>query len=803
MAMIVPHNDLFRDIRTNVVYEDQACTKRVGELRGSVLERDDEQATPPTPPAETVPAPVVAPRALVAKEERFDATMLEALLKAPEDVLNTGDRKALKSYNKAKSSSSTRTVVWKQSEVAGIAYGRLYPEGPSLMTLSRAVRGALAHASYWDVDVANCHYWLALHYMKTHGLKCEEVENYCNNRDACLKAYSDDRSTAKDAYLAVLFGGKTNHPALLRFFKEIEHLTTHVWNAHTWTHLVANKRNGNTRGSALSLFIQTEESKVLRSIDAGLASLGREVGCLIHDGLLVRKKAQEEECPRSLMDALEEYVLQGTGYTIHLEAKPLINTFKPEEWAVQTSDLVSLSDSDAAKVFMERCGEYFINQGDEGIWFWSETNGTWTRCISFCKAVTSCIESARLQDPTFMHFKVSGKAVDVGGSSARTHSMAVKAEAYVKEGTLNLLSSTRHVLFTNGIWNLETNTFQKGFNRDIVFLYSAGIPFREDEDEDAIDTVFQRLGRDPYLHNNAGASGLYAMQAVAAAAAGEHKRQKFYFGISDTSMGKSSWCHAWKKILGGFAGAWSVSSLDMKATHSQDDARRLQFLVKLYGRRVAFASEMSESSQLSGTLLKMMTGGTDTVEARRSGLGERDIPVTATFFAFANSSVEIVPCDNALKKRYRIFEPTTMFVENPTQPHERPIIPGLDDMWDEYRYKIAGWHLLGRLYRDLPAHPQEIPVPPSVRATIQSTLAEQSLEKLMNAQGFYITNNPADTTACRTVAQAMAGHGYSTTRLGREIKKLIALDVKNSSPKRGGGEVYHGIRSDDTGYSCL
>ena len=58
-----------------------------------------------------------------------------------------------------------------------------------------------------DIDMINCHPVILLYLSEKHGLKCDILKDYVENRDLILESFGDNRKQVKDASLSILNGG--------------------------------------------------------------------------------------------------------------------------------------------------------------------------------------------------------------------------------------------------------------------------------------------------------------------------------------------------------------------------------------------------------------------------------------------------------------------------------------------------------------------------------------------------------------------------------------------------------------------
>jgi hypothetical protein len=303
------------------------------------------------------PAPIrmtSLPTNNICKMEKFDEEIMRQML--VDDRIPLENRKKLSEYYKhSRHTPSVASVIYTLSKSnAAKGIGRLYPmNGLGLANVRSDVRGPLLSKYYWDVDMENCHYNIALKLAKDNGLPHQSIAYYCNHRDECLALVNSDRKIAKVAFLKVAYGGDITiyredyidyggnvHPegdALLQKLKlEMTILAQHLWEKNPSLHKhkcgkenMAIEKQANSRYVLMSHLLQDIEKKLLLTLDAYLQTQERVLGVLIHDGGCVEKLDGEMEFPNELLLGGSTAIAQETGYVMRLAVKPMRNDYTP------------------------------------------------------------------------------------------------------------------------------------------------------------------------------------------------------------------------------------------------------------------------------------------------------------------------------------------------------------------------------------------------------------------------------------------------------------------------------------------
>lgn len=289
--------------------------------------------------------------ASITKYEIFDRSVATRLLKE-EDSVVTVDEKKLITKLLRKTNKNLLEVKYNYAKgYENLKVGRLYPAGlQSLGSMNgNIIRSPMCEKYYFDIDQVNAHYNIAYQYAERRGLECTHIKHYCENREESLNKVMEDfgidRFDAKILFLKIAYGGnlpddvpEMSKPisnekvfgSLPKLKDEMDKLADNVWvNNVNWHDLSVKgrklKESGpNKKFKMLSLFLQTEERKILEAMNKYFTDQGRSVDILIHDGCMIRKNQGELSFPRELMDTCQEFVKEYTSYSVRLEEKPIV-----------------------------------------------------------------------------------------------------------------------------------------------------------------------------------------------------------------------------------------------------------------------------------------------------------------------------------------------------------------------------------------------------------------------------------------------------------------------------------------------
>jgi len=298
----------------------------------------------------TITTPIRFP---IIKREKFDEDNIKSLLS--DERFSKQDRIRLSQYNKHRVSGSEVNVSYKFGNGCDEhQLGRLFPEdGIGLQSFRFDIRNPLASKFYWDTDIDNCHYRIALKFCNDYNLKCEKINEYVSNRQECLNLVSDNRKKAKTEFLKALYLGdvtmysstyqeidgditEDGYKFLQEIKLEVETLAEKIWTKHPQFHklktgqdkkMISKKRN--PMASLMSIIFQTEERKMLMEWDTFLKTHNREISVYIHDGGYVEKLEGETMFPNELLEEGIIHIKNVLGYDVILTNKNINYDWKP------------------------------------------------------------------------------------------------------------------------------------------------------------------------------------------------------------------------------------------------------------------------------------------------------------------------------------------------------------------------------------------------------------------------------------------------------------------------------------------
>lgn len=734
------------------------------------------------------------------KTERYDADVMHSILNDTKDfarpVLTN-----LSLYQKGRKSSSYRDVIYEFAKEAHAKHqvGRLYVKHMSgLQGFPFDVRNPLLDKFYWDCDMENAHYWFLAQMGEKWGMKTDAIRQYVSNRDEELAKVSPVRRIAKTTFLKVAYGGdiklyhefyedadvpeEADRTLLKKIETEVGQIAERCWEKYVSLRNLAKKTN--KVYSLLSLVLQTEERKCLLAIDDYMASQRREVGVYIHDGCGILRKDDEKAFPEELLRGAEAYVKEKEGWDIHLVAK----RFKHDYVAKKTTDLLApdvlVSDLYAARVFVALMGDYLVY--DAEVWCFNEETGIWGSDVAHIERVIAH-QGKKLvfkqETPKGIRtYDYSGSVKNVALLIKSLHRVLPKRDGFFKE---RVNSDIGKLLFKDGIYDFKTATFTKGFDPNIVFLYSCprNFPMR---DQVKIDFINHTTFDDPFADKD---NSNILKHNLMRASIGDYIRKTLVAGIGKKNSSKSITIILTRTAFGsGLVQTFNGNSLLAKG-YDMESARELTWLVDVAKGRFAFGSEVRVSTDekrkvvFDGNLIKSIVSGGDDLKGRKLKENEVSIINKASFFLFANDLPTFSPMTSDLAERIHPVNWSYSYVApNDVEfPFHKPYNPALNSLYSTAEYGDAFIWIMIDEYEKWRADGFAELKMPTIKEGRNDLMPVKELEKEI-LEGYDITGNVFDKEPFKEIADFLRGRGVdgTDTKFGRD---LTAMGVKTKEVK--------------------
>ena len=218
---------------------------------------------------------------------------------------------------------------YKQRGAQGL--GRYMAEDFSLQNMARPFRNTLAQREYIDVDLKNSLWSILLSECENNSLKCENIKKLVDNRqeyfDIIKKHCNIKNNDGAKEYLikfANTYNSTSKNLELQNLKIEVKALTEWIYKNNV--ELVKNvkkdmkqkKQDFNEEGKVLAHYYHEIESKILIRAVGYLQSKNHEIGCLIHDGFLLKRDPLIDD---DLLILLNSHIKEHCGYKVEFAFK--------------------------------------------------------------------------------------------------------------------------------------------------------------------------------------------------------------------------------------------------------------------------------------------------------------------------------------------------------------------------------------------------------------------------------------------------------------------------------------------------
>jgi hypothetical protein len=605
--------------------------------------------------------------------EKPNIDLLRKIIASP-DILDAF-RTSLTAYYVKKDSKGVIPVIYRYSETLK-TIGRLYADR-GLQGCMREIRCALSKDTYLDIDIGNCHPTLLEQYCNTNKIVCPCLTAYVKNRELYLshimEQHKVSRDIAKKLMLRLSYGGgyKLNllsdpqhpmndgiefdpgdmkSPYIINFHRELGGIAKQIRKIEVSISniVIPDVTKENKNACIMSILAQCLENKCLLAMKKFFDDRFIPIGVLVFDGMMIEKcdKFNENNCSKLLKQCVN-FVLDTTGYKIQLSNKPL--EFDGEPTIIIPKHYPFVEDADEAQkqLFSVYGANRFKCCGGRLYVFDSETGLFSDSPDIFNKILT--------KNKDFLRYtKNGGKTFEsYGGGSITKYN---EIERMVRSTSLddNWLERTHksglfNLLFRDGIYNMKTGKFTKGFDETKVFHTKIDIDFPKKntkEIEYAMNYSFGSLCKEPDQ----------LIIPLACALAGDVELKKIYFGLGDTNRGKSTLVKMLRSVLGQYVGYFDGGNFATDKNNKGDAAAKNRWALLKSSCRILLASEISMEDSLDGNVIKKHSSGGDTIVARVHHGLETEISPNFTCFLFVNDKPDIYPFDSAIDKRIEFID---------------------------------------------------------------------------------------------------------------------------------------------------
>lgn len=536
-------------------------------------------------------------------------------------------------------------------------YGRLYGHG-SIQNVNSVFRGLLfKHLT--DIDIKNCHPVILKWLCNKYDIKCGILDQYIFNREEIFKS-NGGKDFVKNKVLNLMNNDYKNKKNLnTQFLKDIDFefnkIRQQIIYREQYQDILQNisdkDQEKNYAGTCISKILCHYESLILNEMIYYLQNNNYVVSVLMFDGCMIEGNHYDN---LNLLKGMEVFInSKFENINIELQYKDHDNSIIiPDDF---TYDEVIIVDTDY------EAGGYFFNKykhilkSYKGRLFFKKEN------IWLCdeKQILNTLSIRILQDKVFkmnkdglipfcQNLKGANNILDV--LLKMVHINNNDDELYDK-----FHSSTKNLLcFNDGVLYFKNKSFVKWADIDDE-IYSCVKINRDFEhyfnnpDYEVIEELKKKMFIDAYGDM---ADEFFHFLSRAMSGNVQDKRYATYLG--NRNCGKSAEYNLLKNAFDDYVETFEIANIlyskNTSGFETIDASKKMYWLIKLEFTRMAVSQEVSKdtrdkSLKVNTTILKKITGGSDTMVARRNfDRQDTHFNIDTTFYIKGNNDLVM---DNA------------------------------------------------------------------------------------------------------------------------------------------------------------
>ena len=583
-----------------------------------------------------------------------------------------------------------REVVYKYSK-KNPTDGRLYPNKPCLQNICCCFRGVLSGTTAIDFDAINCFPVLLLSLCRKHKIYCPMLEKYTCDREEMLMDFCNEddisRSEAKTFFLKSIHketrlrkkDKKINitYKKFIEFDNEMKCIQRKLIVEYQEEYAKIQRREEyNYNGKFMARLLNIEENKMLQCACDAIHQ-DYPVMTLVFDGMMVyRYKDGVAINENNVIDALNKSTKEwGIEWSVK---EPDLSIQEYIETEINLDSGAILYAKTEAELVNKMFNEFFNYKlyKSKGQPYLLENHKWETNVNQIQDAIYKTVISTKgyvmknneSDKPTWdlMTQKLNG-----------AKSISDATYKFIPENSKFLDELERRCLyklsFNNGYWD-----FKKGY-------------FVEYEDEDGYDTIhmidrdFKYIEKDDPLRKEVYDTIIYKMFCVDDESSQDFPVMENFLHHMGRSMAGITSDKIWfmlegerdsakgvfdgllRNAFGSYIGNFNSSAFDLDTKNVNDPELKQKFLLKNRYCRMAASQETSDKWK-DGDLIKKMSSGGDTIEARN--LYEHTVSFInpCKYMFVGNNSARVKPSD-ALKTQW-YYKMKCKFVDNPEKDAE-------------------------------------------------------------------------------------------------------------------------------------
>ena len=241
--------------------------------------------------------------------------------------------------------------------------------------------------------------------------------------------------------------------------------------------------------------------------------------------------------------------------------------------------------------------------------------------------------------------------------------------------------------FNNGVYDLKNNIFRNALPNELISI-TTKYDYTDNKNLKIYTDKIHKLLSEIFPDEE---ERTYMLNTLCLSLVGLNTLEEFYIWIGTGSNGKGVLAGLLSKTLGEYYDSLDIEYLVKK---NSNNTGADPIMAKKKGKRGVITTELEKEVKLRESKLKELTGR-DKIQVRELyGTPFNYVPVFKLYIQ-TNKKPEIDGTDTGLKRRLRLINFPSKFVDNPTKPNEFKIDRTLkDDFISDDNYPLAFFHIL-------------------------------------------------------------------------------------------------------------
>lgn len=420
------------------------------------------------------------------------------------------------------------------------------------------------------------------------------------NREAVFQELADNyaldtREDQKTAIIRTLNNGKPPTCAnecgrafLQLLKKEVEFVTRVLMADPLYADEATASKAGNGKVTFLHYVMSKIELDLLIQVAAYIQLQKRTIRCLIYDGLLVESDGKQDDC--ALLQGAEQFVQDHTSCSIKLSIKPMVSVYNKK---MKDAPMCPIDDSYAAGFFVDLYGSnnLVLAQGDVHVF--DKGTGMWD---SSSHSLSAAVHVHRHE----LLFQGPRGTVNYGGDATNIRKMLTIVPNFIKRNDNffidSLDSSVGKLLFADGIYDFDSDTFTPGYDSNTVFTGRIDRAYERHGSLEARAELERVMWQDPYTQQQMD-DGVPLCKKIALGRAlyGDYRARKAYIVVGDTGTGKGVEAAALQKSAGSFVGTFDINNFVYNPNSGADQAKQLSWLKGVVDKQVPYQVKRAQT----------------------------------------------------------------------------------------------------------------------------------------------------------------------------------------------------------------